>query len=460
MFAGHNTMSRWLLVALCFAVTSFVPAITHAADPILTFRYGHHLFTINPNAYPQWRHDAEIWVQQGRTVVPLQEWRVDGDTIPSLPSGIVRSTRLDWDRAAIAETIRARIATALDREPGTVQMHQSGGTIVFDGVGLAGRRVRLDDTVSLTITALERGVADIHLPVEEIQPQLSIPPDLQARGIREVVTVGESNFAGSPLNRRHNIAVGLARFNGHIIPKGTVFSFNEILGPVTAATGYKQELVIMGDKTLPDYGGGLCQVSTTAYRGIWEHGFPIEQRRNHSFAVAYYGPHGTDATIYPPATDMKFLNDSPGDLLIQTHVDGDDAYFIYYGTQDTREAEVIGPYTWGHTAAPADRVEYTTDIPAGTTRKVGSAVPGLRAAWFRVVHMPESEPNVEGYYSFYEARPLYHQIGMAAGDVIPGEEAPSWLTTPDSGEEPGEQPASTIEDTRLNPRAIRDGRAF
>ena len=119
----------------------------------------------------------------------------------------------------------------------------------------------------------------------------------------------------------------------------------------------------MGEHTLPEYGGGLCQVSTTAYRGVWEYGFPITGRRNHSFAVSYYAPHGTDATIYPPHTDMKFLNDSPGALLLQTYHENDRAYFIYYGTKDDRTAEVIGPYTWDFRPPPPDRTDYTTEDP-------------------------------------------------------------------------------------------------
>ncbi|MDO8469046.1 MAG: VanW family protein, partial [Candidatus Peribacter sp.] len=257
------------------------------------------------------------------------------------------------------------------------------------------------------------------------QPEITVQNSaLTQQGIREVVSVGESDFSGSTGARRHNINVGLQTFNGTLIPQGTTFSFDETLGPVNAATGYYKELVIMGDKTLPDYGGGLCQVGTTFYRGLWEYGFPILERRNHSFAVHYYSPQGTDATIYPPHTDIKFLNDSPGTLLIQTYADENNhAYFIYYGTRDARQSEVIGPYTWGFTAPPADRIEYTTEIPAGTTRKVGERVPGLKALWWRLVNGVGGEKE-ESVYSVYEARPRFDQIGI---------EATSSLLIPSSG---------------------------
>lgn len=289
----------------------------------------------------------------------------------------------------------------------------------------------MDALVDLTIAALDGNVRDIQIPVRETEPAITVnDEELREMGIKELVTIGESDFTGSTQNRIHNVTTGLNKFNGHLIAQGETFSFVKVLGPVDASTGYRKELTIVGDKTIPEYGGGLCQVSSTAYRGVWEYGFPITQRKNHSYAVGYYAPQGTDATVYPPNIDIKFLNDSPGALLIQTVIDVPEknAYFLYYGTKDDRFAEVMGPFTWGHKAAPPPRTEETTEIPAGTRRKVGEAVPGLRAAWFRTVHKA-GESTTQGTYSIYEARPLYWQIGVehlsASGSLTnaPGTEA-------------------------------------
>lgn len=393
-----------------------------AAYPELLYRYSHHLFSIDPDLHPEWTKTEEVWYFNGREVLPLQEFRVDGDTVPQLPEGFSKNLRNTWDTLAIARTIDEKIGTQLNREPGTVIINRDAdGNIIFEGVGLTGRQVDLDAAVRLTLQAIEQGVYDIHLPIIEQQPQITVNDrELRSAGISEVISIGESNFKGSPNNRRHNIATGLAKFNGHIVPQGSIFSFNEVLGPVTAQTGYKPELVILGEKTLPEYGGGLCQVSTTAYRGVWEYGFPIPDRRNHSFAVSYYSPQGTDATIYPPHTDMKFLNDSSGDILIQTYMDGDRAYYIYYGTRDDREAELAGPFVWNRRAPPPDRIEYTTALPPGATKVLGKAVSGMQSAWFRVIRRDTDDEVIEPFYSFYEARPNYTQVG---GTPKP----PSWI---------------------------------
>jgi vancomycin resistance protein YoaR len=410
-----------LSIAVMFL--SCLPSVVAAAPAELTLRYQHHIFTLRPSQFPAWHVEQEEWRYDGKPFRVPQAMRMEGDAVIDLPRGVTRATVSRWDTAAIAATLQSRIAASLDRSKGSVLITRDiAGAVVFEGVGLPGRRLDVPAAAALVSVALERGIADLTLPVFEEQPAMTIVDDeLRKQGIIEVVTVGESDFSGSPMARRHNIAVGLAKFNGQIIPKNSLFSFNAILGPVNAVTGYKKELVILGERTLPDFGGGLCQVSTTAYRGVWEYGFPIEDRRNHSFAVRYYGPQGTDATVYPPQTDMQFTNDTPGALLLQTYADNDKAYFIYYGTKDDRRSDVYGPYTWGRVDPPVDRSEYTTEISVGTTRKVGDRVPGVRAAWFRVVASSDdtdADFSIDPVYSVYEARPLFMQIGVAAESLL------------------------------------------
>ena len=296
----------------------------------LTFRYRHFLFTVDPDSYPDWHHETEKWFLNGQEIRPIAALRVDGDDVPALPEGVVKSTELAWNAEAIRGTLDMIVAPKLARDPGTVTISRSAsGTITFAGVGLPGRSVDTEATASLTVAALEAGITEIELPISEIQPKITVTdPQLIEGGIKEVVTVGESDFSNSPANRRHNIATGLAKFNGHLIPAGSIFSFDTTLGRVDGSTGYLKELVIKGDRTEPDYGGGMCQVSTTAYRGIWEYGFPIVARINHSYAVGHYGPQGTDATVYPPKPDMQFKNDSKTALLIQTYAADSKAYFI------------------------------------------------------------------------------------------------------------------------------------
>lgn len=414
--------AQWLFLCLLLA-----PLSAEAASP-LTYRYRHFLYTIPAATVATWQTPREVWTYNGAPVTPPAELRVDGDALPPLPAGMAKMFVTGWNPDTIAASLRERIAGRVDRAPGEVTISRTAsGAITFDGVGMLGRSVDMDAAVRATIAALEEGAETIALPVDELQPVVHVEDDeLREQGVKELVALGESDFTGSTQNRMHNIGVGLARFNGTLIPRDETFSFIKILGPVNASAGYRKELTILGDKTMPDYGGGLCQVSTTAYRGVWEAGFPIVQRRNHSYAVGYYAPQGTDATVYPPHTDVKFLNDSPGALVVQTYKEGKKAFFLYYGTKDDRSADVIGPYTWGHIPAPKEqRTEYTTEIPPGETKKVGEAVPGMKAQWFRIVWKGGVE-RIDSTSSNYEARPLFYQIGVKAEDLpAPSDEAPA-----------------------------------
>lgn len=402
---------------LLFAFPAF------AAPSTLTLQHKHFLFTIDASDMRAWQRPQEEWTYRGRPAAPPALFRTEGDVPVLPPAGWERRMTTEWNSSAIALTLEKKIAALFDRPAGRVTIGRSrpdddrlqataSGSIVFDGLGMPGRRLDIPATVGLVRAALERGVAHITLPVEETLPEVTVTdPSLLAAGIKEFVTIGESDFTGSPVNRRHNIAVGVERFNGTFIPQGREFSFNEVLGRVDASTGYRKELVIKGDRTEPDYGGGLCQISTTAYRGVWEYGFPILKRKNHSFAVRYYGPQGTDATVYPGSVDMIFKNDSSGALVLQTYTEQNRAYFLYYGTRDSRMTEIVGPYAWNFREAPPPKTEYTTDIPPGEKKKIGEAVRGMNAAWYRIMERDGKE-TVERVSSIYEARPLFHQIGV------------------------------------------------
>ncbi len=154
---------------------------------------------------------------------------------------------------------------------------------------------------------------------------------------------GESNFTGSPKNRTHNINVGSKKFNGILVKPGEEFSFNKLLGPVDASSGYLPELVIKKGTLVPEYGGGLCQVSTTLFRAAVLAGLPILERHPHALPVHYYNPQGFDATIYPGVSDLRFKNDTPGYILIQSEITGSQMNFEIYGTNDGRKVTLDGP---------------------------------------------------------------------------------------------------------------------
>lgn len=182
----------------------------------------------------------------------------------------------------------------------------------------------------------------INLPFKKIKPEISTD-SIDNLGITTLIGQGISNFKGSPKNRIFNINVATSRFNGTLIKPGEEFSFVKILGEVDAEHGYLPELVIKKDKTELEFGGGICQVSTTAFRAAINTGLEITARKNHAYPVAYYNPQGMDATVYIPYPDLRFINNTPNYILIETKIEETELIFNFYGTSDGRKVNVVGP---------------------------------------------------------------------------------------------------------------------
>jgi vancomycin resistance protein YoaR len=201
------------------------------------------------------------------------------------------------------------------------------------------------DKTSLAIrAALVSGKNSATVAMKEYRPAIFSVDDFKKLKFPDHLSSGQSNFAGSPRNRVHNIQTGTERYNGVIVMPGEEFSFNKYLGTVDAANNYLPELVIKENVTTPEYGGGICQVSTTAFRAAMEAGLKITRRQNHSYPVKYYGKPGYDATTYQPNPDLRFVNDLPKPILIQTHIEGTKLTFDVWGTSDGRQVTINGPF--------------------------------------------------------------------------------------------------------------------
>jgi len=220
----------------------------------------------------------------------------------------------------------------------------SDGEIIETVASIEGLVLNPDKTANNIVAALKNGQNWAQIHFDGLTPKLSLEKAANI-GVNALLARGESNFSGSPQSRIHNITVGAAVYNGLILKPGEEFSFNNLLGAVDASTGYKQELIVKDHKIMTDYGGGLCQVSTTIFRAAMIAGLPITERHNHSLALKYYSPQGFDATIYPGVSDLRFVNDTLGNILIQTEVKGTSLYFDLFGVKDGRQVALDGPRT-------------------------------------------------------------------------------------------------------------------
>jgi len=186
--------------------------------------------------------------------------------------------------------------------------------------------------------------------------------DIDRLGIRDLIAEGTTNFAGSPKNRIFNINRSLKQFQGVLIAPEEEFSFVKYLGPVDEESGYLPELVIKNNRTEPEFGGGICQVSSTVFRAAIFAGLKITARRNHAYPVSYYRPYGMDATIYIPNPDLKFINNTPGYIFLQPSISGTKLTFQLYGTKDGRTVAVDGPHILESNPDGSMRTIFTQEV--------------------------------------------------------------------------------------------------
>lgn len=214
--------------------------------------------------------------------------------------------------------------------------------VVLIEEGRPGQILRKSDAVLALRDALEAGFGHADLPVDtDDAPSVTDPGQL---GLSALVAEGTTDFRGSTTSRIHNINRALEQFQGLLIAPGEEFSFVENLGEVDGEHGYLPELVIKYNRTEPEYGGGICQVSSTLFRAAINAGLRITERKNHAYPVSYYRPYGMDATIYIPSPDLRFVNNTPGHILIRAEIVGTKLSFRLYGTDDGREVAVDGPH--------------------------------------------------------------------------------------------------------------------
>jgi len=211
-----------------------------------------------------------------------------------------------------------------------------------------GKKGQIVDGIKTSLAiraALIAGQNNVVVRMKEYRPILFSAEDFKKLQFPTLLTRAETNFTGSPKNRVHNITVGTQQYNGVVIMPNQEFSFNSYLGAVDAEHGYLPELVIKEHVTTPEFGGGICQVSTTTFRAAMTAGLKITARHNHAYVVHYYGAPGFDATVYVPSPDLRFINDTGKPILFKTSVTGSKVVFELWGTNDGRQVTINGPFT-------------------------------------------------------------------------------------------------------------------
>jgi len=287
----------------------------------------------------------------------------------------------------------------LDRAPANAKFIFNDDTRQLDLIedSKVGRSMDMEASIKAINDALLRGEHGVALVVNEAQPQVAGNATGQQLGITELLWAETSYFYGSSNERVQNIKAASARFHGVLIAPGEVFSMGETMGDVSLDSGFAEALIIYGGRTVKGVGGGVCQVSTTLFRGVFNAGFPIVERYPHAYRVSYYemiasgavDPRlaGLDATVYFPLVDFKFKNDSPYWILMETYV-SESARTLTWKFYSTKDGRSVTWDTTGPTnvvAAPSPLYEVNPELKKNQMKQVDWAANGADVSVTRTV---------------------------------------------------------------------------
>jgi vancomycin resistance protein YoaR len=320
--------------------------------------------------------------------------------------------------------LRKEVSPYIDRVPENAVFRMEADKVVEFKASKSGQAVDIEKTVQDLSNIFVGRSSDavvtntVQVAVKIIDPEIKTA-DVNNLGISDVIGVGISTFKDSHTNRIKNIANAVKRLNGTLIKPGEQFSANKSAGPYTSANGFLPEAVIKGNEIKNEIGGGMCQIGTTLFRMAMNSGMDITERRNHSLVVSYYadpvnGNPGTDATLYEPILDLKFLNDTGNYLLLQTDIDykRQQLTFTLWGKPDGRSGSYTHPivHRWLGAGAPQE-IEVDT-LPPGK-KKCQSGFQGAVASFTYTRTTTRGEKIDRVFESYYRPLPRICMVGKA-----------------------------------------------
>jgi vancomycin resistance protein YoaR len=331
------------------------------------------------------------------TVEDIGPWQIDPPDLASmlrfdvLESEDEATYEVKLDSQALIAFLEPLLPD-LERDPENARFSfdDNTGELVLIQAAVIGRSLDIGSSIKAIHIGLLAGEHEIPVALHTTEPIVGDDATAAELGISEPVSVVSTYFTGSSPERIQNIKTASSAFHGLLIAPGEELSMAEVLGDISLDNGYAEALIIYGDRTIQGLGGGVCQVSTTLFRAAFFGGYPIIERHPHAYRVGYYeigstspGP-GLDATVFVPMVDMKFINDSPHWLLLETYIYNNYLLWKFYSTSDGRTIE-WSRNILSETEAPEPLYRENPDLPKGEIKQVDWEADGMDVIVYRTV---------------------------------------------------------------------------
>lgn len=342
---------------------------------------------------------------------------------------VVQSLLKDWQESLGVPSVDARLE--MDKERGLIVVPEKIGKEVDYKATWAQMAVDWGQA-----TALE-----VDIVMQDKRPAVRAQ-DLAGMGELSSYTTW---YKVAEIDRTHNLTKAAGIINGVMVEPRQIFSFNQTVGPRSGVTGYRDALIIIGDKFEPGTGGGICQVSSTLYNACLLAGLEIVERYNHGLSVAYIPP-GLDATVAYGLQDYRFKNNTDNPIYIRATAGAGKLTIGVYGNLAYKKQVKLN-YVVDEVIPFKEIREFRPDMAPGETKVDHEGVPGYVVRSFRNY----LDDNGQIIASEQLGRDRYRPLNKL---ILMGEEpsaGPNGDEPPDSADRPEEPSDSPTQDATDKP---------
>ncbi|MFF2553818.1 VanW family protein [Nocardia sp. NPDC058058] len=285
---------------------------------------------------------------------------------------------LSYNRDALIAALEPQLKpTVVEPKDATWTLSGSRATLVPAVVGDA---VNWDKTFEgLPALLVSPGDHVKAVVYEQVQPKLTTA-DAEKFGV--VQPVGSFTTGGFSGPSGVNIRTVARKVDGAVIRPGDVFSLNDFTGTRGVAEGYVESGIIDHGRPSTAVGGGISQFATTLYNAAYFAGLEDVDHTEHSYYISRY-PAAREATVFDGAIDLKFRNNTPYGIYIET-VGGDSELTVRLWSTKTVEVESIT----GDRVKPTE--PNTVTLPKGKNCIASDGAPGFTTSDTRIIRDAKS----------------------------------------------------------------------
>lgn len=299
----------------------------------------------------------------------------------SLNQGREITLKVNWDDRKLDRVLSA-MSNEIHVSPQSVGLEIAGDRVRKTSNSKEGRELMVKETKDRLKSVLSRGGNKIEVAVMKAQPALT-DEVLEQIGLLNVTASFSTRFNPAEKERSRNIEIAANSLKGYVIKPGETFSFNSVVGPRSEEEGYKKAMVIVNGKFVPDWGGGVCQVSTTLYNAALLVDMSIIERREHSRPVKYIPP-GRGSTVAYGLIDLKFRNPLPKPMIIWSKKENNNLT-VYFLGEKVFGKEVLIESSDFTKLTPAVITRESDELPIGEELVEEEGANGYQVTTWRIV---------------------------------------------------------------------------